>query len=830
VNRTRLLCLVFMVAEALGCSGKHRPFASEPLDETDAIHDEAASANDGPGGPIASPSEACEGPSCAIRPEQLGPVDGLSGGDTDEAGAQAAASASGDEGVGSTCLDGATESCGPPAEEGVCKFGTRTCSAGVWGDCMGAIFGGTRDCSSSDDNDCDGQPDNTLDDSCRCPVMGTRPCDEHPGFDGRGACHSGLQSCVLGAGNATSDWGACSGSVGPEEVDSCVVAEDDANCDGTPNSDCECVEGQIQFCGPPTDNGICTRGMSVCVGGAFSSCQGAVFPGRRDCGSPQDNDCDGLPDNTIDATCSCVIGTVQACGAHPGRDGNGPCRAGQQLCVAGAQNATTNFGACTGSIGPAQRDSCTTFGDDADCNGTPNSGCQCVAGRGNQPCSSDPNNSRCNAQGVCAPCQTNADCSLVSGGRTLCNAGACSASRCGDGIVSTGEQCDDGNAIDTDDCTNACRFAACGDGFSQASSGEECDDRNTVSGDGCSNTCQIARTPHGTVSFGAYHMCTPLVSGRVMCWGSNAFGQLGTGDNFDSATPLPVLNLNSAVEVALSDIATCARLANNTVTCWGTNSGGNLGSTTAADSTSPVVVPNLNDAVQLVGGGSGFCAVRSGGRVGCWGDSSPTNGGVTDKLLAGITQIAGGNLHFCGVRADGTMACWGSNLAGQFGNGRQSDNNPTPVETPLTNVAEVAAGGDTTCVRLRTGAVSCFGNGGSGQLGNNARVSSLVPVSVGGNLNNAVKLAGATEHFCALTSVQTVRCWGANLAGGGDDTPTTISLPSNAVDIGAGAEASCALLDNDSLRCWGAGFAGQLGTGAVLNAGSATPLRPLNIP
>jgi uncharacterized protein (TIGR03382 family) len=45
--------------------------------------------------------------------------------------------------------------------------------------------------------------------------------------------------------------------------------------------------------------------------------------------------------------------------------------------------------------------------------------------------------------------------------------------RCGDGIVSDAEQCDDGNTDDTDGCTNRCTIATCGDGVVQAN--EECD-------------------------------------------------------------------------------------------------------------------------------------------------------------------------------------------------------------------------------------------------------------------------------------------------------------------------------------------------------------------
>jgi hypothetical protein len=212
-------------------------------------------------------------------------------------------------------------------------------------------------------------------------------------------------------------------AVGPAATDSCSVAGDDGTCDGTPNGGCGCVEGATVPCGPQTGLGICEAGVSTCVNGSYSQCEGAKFPQPRNCASPEDNDCDGRPDNSVDSTCTCLIGSVQPCGAHPGRDGNGQCRAGQQQCEAGANGATSRWGACNGAIGPAFTDSCAVRGDDANCDGVANGSCQCIAGQGNASCSQNPNASVCSSQGQCVPCQQPGDCSLVSGGRSFCQPG-----------------------------------------------------------------------------------------------------------------------------------------------------------------------------------------------------------------------------------------------------------------------------------------------------------------------------------------------------------------------------------------------------------------------
>ncbi len=63
---------------------------------------------------------------------------------------------------------------------------------------------------------------------------------------------------------------------------------------------------------------------------------------------------------------------------------------------------------------------------------------------------------------------------------------------CGDGIVHVGsEQCDDGNKVETDDCLTSCIPATCGDGFLHEGV-EVCDDGNTEPGDTCLSNCQLA--------------------------------------------------------------------------------------------------------------------------------------------------------------------------------------------------------------------------------------------------------------------------------------------------------------------------------------------------
>ncbi len=155
------------------------------------------------------------------------------------------------------CTDGQTQLCGPRTEAGVCVRGVSTCTAGVWGVCVGAIGPSARDCRFAVDNDCDGTPDNASD-TCQCIPDATEDCDQHPGLDNVGICHSGTRRCIASNDFGASSWGACVDSRGPLS---------------------------------------------------------------RNCSSSLDNDCDGRTDNLLDGVCQCAVGATESCGEQAGSRG-----------------------------------------------------------------------------------------------------------------------------------------------------------------------------------------------------------------------------------------------------------------------------------------------------------------------------------------------------------------------------------------------------------------------------------------------------------------------------------------------------------------------------
>lgn len=112
-------------------------------------------------------------------------------------------------------------------------------------------------------------------------------------------------------------------------------------------------------------------------------------------------------------------------------------------------------------------------------------------------CAGDEETSSTNSTG-CTPGQQ-AECACPGGvaGVQVCASdgasfGACecnAAALCGNGAVDEGEECDDGNSVNDDACSNICRTPFCGDGIVQE--GEDCDDAGVTSGelDTCPSDC-----------------------------------------------------------------------------------------------------------------------------------------------------------------------------------------------------------------------------------------------------------------------------------------------------------------------------------------------------
>ena len=252
-----------------------------------------------------------------------------------------------------------------------CRLGQKTCMAGKWSACEGAVEPKVEVCDAerTDDN-CNG----TVNEGCECTPKQTQACGSMVG-----ACTRGMQTCT-----ASGTWGMCEGGTRPaaEVCDGNI----DQDCDGMndrADSDCQCINGASEGC--TAGKGLCMEGNRTCSNGRWGACKAVRAPQKERCdGTQNDEDCDGDPDNG----CECVDGMSRECGTDVGE-----CSKGKETCAGG------RWGTCTGSVGPASSEACD--GKDANCNGKDD-----VTDRASCPTAAE----RCIGSGSAAHCEAPVSC------------------------------------------------------------------------------------------------------------------------------------------------------------------------------------------------------------------------------------------------------------------------------------------------------------------------------------------------------------------------------------------------------------------------------------
>ena len=290
------------------------------------------------------------------------------------------------------------------------------------------------------------------------------------------------------------------------------------------------------------------------------------------------------------------------------------------------------------------------------------------------------------------------------------------------------------------------------------------------------------------ISAGGLHSLALDATGGVWAWGSNAYMQLGRGNNsiIDSnyavqvPDPTTGSQLTNVVAIAAGGSHSLVLKNDGTVWAWGNNGYGQLGnnfgnSNSTANSSVPVrvVIDTLNtpltNVIAIAAGGSFSFAVKADGTVWTWGNNDFSQLG--DRILTGLigtpngyavmiasfdivgnaagkpqaVAVAGGVNHALVKDSTGQVYAWGLNANGQLGNGTLVNSAPAvkvttgPTGIPLdATIAKIVAIGNHSLIfgtSISTGTnprAWSWGANAYGQLGNNSTTDSTLPVAVTG--------------------------------------------------------------------------------------------------
>lgn len=309
-----------------------------------------------------------------------------------------------------------------------------------------------------------------------------------------------------------------------------------------------------------------------------------------------------------------------------------------------------------------------------------------------------------------------------------------------------------------------------------------------------------AATDWASVTVGLEHTCALKHSGRLYCWGRDDHGQLGDGGiNHNQRTPSQVFGATTDwTMVNASARHTCALKSSGRLYCWGSNSYGQLGhGTPGTDEFAPVrVAGGATNWSSVDAGGYHTCGLRADGRLYCWGrdvNGQLGDGGVnanqpTPVEVAGAatdwTSVSAGDWHTCATNADRRLFCWGLDLVGALGDGAAASEQPAPVEVAggKTDWRNVSAGGDHTCARRAGGRLFCWGDDNHGQLGNdNAHNNATEPVEVFGLDTRWRPPSAQGDDTCAPRRGGRLFCWGSDhdsqLGNGGKNVDQPVPVP-----------------------------------------------------
>jgi len=148
------------------------------------------------------------------------------------------------------------------------------------------------------------------------------------------------------------------------------------------------------------------------------------------------------------------------------------------------------------------------------------------------------------------------------------------------------------------------------------------------------------------VSVGDMHICARnSYGGFISCWGYNNSGQIGRGDTYSPFSPNGISidwDTSYAVAVTTGSEHTCALSDSGNIKCWGSNNFGQLGTGNGSGqmATSPQdltrFTENSNQILALQSGTNNSCAASSLGQIWCWGSNSDNqiNSGISEKVVS----------------------------------------------------------------------------------------------------------------------------------------------------------------------------------------------------
>lgn len=340
------------------------------------------------------------------------------------------------------------------------------------------------------------------------------------------------------------------------------------------------------------------------------------------------------------------------------------------------------------------------------------------------------------------------------------------------------------------------------------------------------------------VSAGTDHACA-LVGGVAYCWGDNARGRLGVGDEVERLSPTRVAGNLRFAALSVGYAHSCALDDIGGVHCWGDNDRGQLGTGDRDARFQPTQVGLPLRATRIAARFDRSCAIATDAGLYCWGDNAEGGVGQGDSYipdepeaadalaplrvpLEAVRAVGVGQGHTCAVLLDGALYCWGRNSFRELGTGEQVQlRSPERVGSDG-DWLDLALGQHHGCGLKSDDSLWCWGQNTAVEDEEGAPLATLgvtelrVPTRIGAGTDWVV-VATDTFHTCAIDRSERLFCAGRNREGqlglpGTDFVPEFERVAGSFARVSVGRFFSCAVNSDGFIVCAGANESGQLGS------------------
>ena len=302
------------------------------------------------------------------------------------------------------------------------------------------------------------------------------------------------------------------------------------------------------------------------------------------------------------------------------------------------------------------------------------------------------------------------------------------------------------------------------------------------------------------ISSGFLHTCTLMDDASVYCWGSNQYGQVGSGSTTNQPVPVEVLSSSdNVVGISLDNAHSCAWLANGTGMCWGYNADYRLG----IGNTTNMPVPT-----QVL---------------------DHSSNALPDKR---IIHMDAGFANSCAMYYDGSISCWGRSHNSLYGNGDGANSNraaPVSFVSGFSPTGSMYAGSSSlSFVEGRPSSLALHVVGWGGEIA----LSSPLPTGLFVNVSNGTMeydgssfqptniVFSVTDSFGTRQESFSVASYAVQPREGRINSPILLNASANTVEsraslvaLDAGEDHACTIDRAEHLMCWGRGDNGRLGSG-----------------